>query len=243
MAHTVVVTSEPELQILQKHNPAWAGRMRDQELTSLMIIPLRREQTVVGFLYLVNFDAARVMKVKEIAELTGFFLGTQISNRLLMEQLEEMSYTDGLTGLSNRYALLRCLRRLKAEREKGSFGVVNLDLNGLKNVNDSKGHAAGDQLLVSAAEMLTEVFYQKDVFRTGGDEFIIIASGIDEKTFRRKLQRLRAAIAKDPKVSFAVGAFWSDGSMDVSDAFRMADEKMYTDKEAYYAAHPEQRRS
>ena len=56
------------------------------------------------------------------------------------------------------------------------------------------------------------------------------------------MERLRRATEKEGAVSFAVGAYWSDGTYDISTAFRRADEIMYADKDAYYDAHPGQRR-
>ncbi len=243
LTRTMIVTRDTELQVLRKHNPVWAERMEQFGLTSLFVLPLHRNQTQIGFLYFVNFNVDKVLEIKEIAELIGYFLGTQIANQLLMDRLEEMSYTDGLTGLNNRHSMLRRIHSLGEDWRNGDFGVINIDLNGLKTVNDTEGHAAGDQLLVEAAETLTKVFYSEDVYRTGGDEFVVIASNIDRKTFERKLERLRAVRGKDTRVSFAVGAFWSDGSTDVNDVFHIADERMYADKEAYYREHPELRRN
>ena len=242
LTRTMIVTKPEELQVLRKHNPAWAQRMDEAGLESLFLLPLRRDQARIGFLYFADFNVDKVVEIKEIAELIGYFLGTQIANQLLVDQLEEMSYTDGLTGLSNRHSMLRRVRALKTSWRNGNFGVINLDLNGLKTVNDTEGHAAGDQLLVHAAETLTKVFYREDVFRTGGDEFVIVATNIDESTFQRKLERLRALAEKDAEVSFAIGAFWSDGTMDATGAFHVADEHMYADKEAFYRKHPELRR-
>ncbi len=243
LTRTMIVTREAELQVLKKHNPLWAERMDQFGLHSLFVLPLRRNQTQIGYLYFVNFNVEKVVEIKEIAELIGYFLGTHIANQLLVDRLEEMSYTDGLTGLNNRHSMLRRVRSLKADWKNGDFGVINIDLNGLKIVNDTAGHNAGDQLLVHAAETLTKVFYSEDVYRTGGDEFLIVAAGIDEETFTRKLEKLRAAVEKDPDVSFAIGECWSDGTIDVTEAFRIADERMYADKEAFYAEHPELRRA
>ncbi len=243
LERTVIVTNKTEMQVLKKHNPVWTSRMQEFGLESMLMVPMRRDQTTIGFFYMVNFRTDKVVELKELTELTSFFLGVQISNRLLMERLEEMSYTDALTGLRNRNAMIRRLRTMEQSAFRESFGVVNLDLNGLKTVNDTMGHAAGDQLLVCAAEMLTKAFYEEDVFRTGGDEFVIIAGGIDEETFLRKLERLRAAIQKASKVRLAMGCCWSDGTGDIHATFRKADERMYADKVAYYIAHPELRRN
>ena len=242
LTRTMIVTRAPELQVLRKHNPVWAERMDRFGLQSLFVLPLRRNQTQIGFLYFVNFDVEKVVEIKEIAELIGYFLGTQIANQLLMDRLEEMSYTDGLTGLNNRHSMLRRIHSLKLDWRQGNFGIINIDLNGLKNVNDTEGHAAGDQLLIHAAETLTKVFYSEDVYRTGGDEFVVVASNIDEQTFNRKLEKLRSFAEKDSRVSFAIGSFWSDGTMDVTGSFHVADEHMYADKEAFYRKHPELRR-
>ena len=181
-------------------------------------------------------------ELRELAELMSFFLGTVIYNEILLERLNEMSHTDALTGLNNRNAMIQRSKLLSQSQEHPPFGIINLDLNGLKTVNDDLGHDAGDQLLITAAEILKKYFYLGDLYRTGGDEFIVIATGISREAFDRKVQRLRQATEKESKVSFAIGTFWSDGTTDINTAFRQADETMYEDKKAYYAAHPEQRR-
>ena len=97
-------------------------------------------------------------------------------------------------------------------------------------------------MLVQAGEVLQKVFYQDDLFRTGGDEFIVITQGISRETFERKIARLRRDVDKNADISFAIGWYWSDGSEDIADAFRRADAMMYADKEAFYRAHEDWRR-
>ena len=88
--------------------------------------------------------------------------------------------------------------------------------------------------MIQAGEILRKVFYEDDIYRTGGDEFVIVASEIDREAFERKLTRLRRDVLKNSGVSFAIGATWSDGDMDVNAAFRLADQRMYADKQRYY---------
>ena len=140
---------------------------------------------------------------------------------------------DALTGLRNRRAMVDCMDQISAG-EPESFGVINIDLNGLKTINDTNGHDAGDKALIQAGEILGKVFYQDDLFRTGGDEFIVIMRGIRKAVFDRKLERLHNDMEKNGDVSFAIGAFWSDGSVDVRTAFRLADDRMYEDKKTFY---------
>ena len=97
-------------------------------------------------------------------------------------------------------------------------------------------------MIVQAGEILKKVFYQEDLYRTGGDEFIVITQNINQETFERKVERLRSDAEKNSEVSFAIGQFWSDGSDELTAAFRWADERMYADKNAFYDRHPELRR-
>lgn len=208
---------------------------------SLVLIPLRRGKDVIGYLYTLNFDTAKVVEVKELMELMSLVLGAEIYNHLLLQKLETLSQVDTLTGLGNRRAMKKRME-LVSRRENTPFGIVNIDLNGLKTVNDRDGHEAGDRLLIQAGEILRKVFYQEDLFRTGGDEFIVITDSISLDTFYKKLDRLRGDVMKNTDVSFAIGEYWSDGTTDIKTAFRIADERMYADKQAFYERNPALRR-
>lgn len=241
VSNAVIVKDEQDIADIRAVNPLWADSLRAHDVKSLVLLPLRQAKHVIGYLYVVNFDVSKVVEVKEMAELMSFFLGAEISNHLLMNKLEVLSQSDALTGVYNRRAMLNCMKRL--ERCCGTpFGVVNIDLNGLKVVNDLDGHDAGDRLLVRSGEILRSIFDQDNLFRTGGDEFVVISGGIGQDAFQEKVRRLRDVMERESAVSFAVGAYWSDGSTDMRTAFRLADERMYADKQAFYALHPEQRR-
>ncbi len=241
VSNAVIVKDEQDMDQLAARNPAWAASMRGHGVTSLVLIPLRRSGSVIGYLYVVNFNVNKLLQIKELVELLSYFLASEISNHQLLERLDEMSRTDALTGLNNRNAMIRRFHELEQNRPE-SFGIINLDLNGLKTVNDLQGHDAGDKMLVQAGELLSKFFYQEDLYRTGGDEFIVIIGNIARDTFHRKIERFRSAIAKNSDVSFAIGDYWSDGTTDLTAAFRFADERMYADKEAYYCCHPEKKR-
>ena len=237
-----IITDKADMVELEERNPAWASSLQEGGVETLVLIPLRRKQEVIGYLYVVNYDVEKTVEVKELLELTAFFLGAEIANSQLLEQLDEMSRTDSLTGLNNHNAMLRVMKEFTGGREKRPFGVVNIDLNGLKVVNDTKGHAAGDKLLIQAGEILRKVFYDKDVYRSGGDEFVVIIDEITEDVFEMKIEKLREASEKNSEVSFAIGSFWSDGSVDIAAAFHKADQTMYADKREYYKRHPQKRR-
>ena len=237
-SNALLLTTEKEFDELGKTFPQWLQNLRRHEVQSLVVLPLRRNREIFGFVDFVNFDTRTAADVKELAELLTVYLAAEISNHQLLEKLEEMSTSDALTGLRNRAAMLRRMRSMNSD----CFGVVNLDLNGLKKVNDTEGHDAGDRLIVEAAEMLKKVFYYPDIFRTGGDEFIVLISGISRESFERKLSHFRQAVKKNNAPSFAIGAFWSDGSVALDTAFRLADDAMYEDKKVCYRQYPELRR-
>ena len=234
-SNALLLTTKEEFDRLEEIAPEWLSNLRSFDVKSLVLLPLRRSKQLIGYVDFVNFDPRTSADVKELAELITVYLAAEISNHQLMEQLTEMSTSDALTGLKNRLAMLRRM----SELGNSGFGLINLDLNGLKRVNDEQGHDAGDRLLVLAAEALTKFFYQNDVFRTGGDEFIVLIPGITREVFQRKVVKFREAMVKNQEVRFAIGTCWSDGSLDVNSAFRMADDAMYADKKAYYKQNPQ----
>lgn len=237
VSNNIIVKDARDMDELEKLNPNWVRAMRHYGVGSLALVPLRRAAIIIGYLYVVNFDVSRVVKVKELIELTSFFLSSEISNYLRMNRLEELSTVDALTGLRNRNAMARRI----AEIDEGGlapFGLVNVDLNGLKATNDQHGHEAGDELLRKAADILRKAFRQNDLYRMGGDEFLVIAVGISQNEFNRRVALLHDSVRDNPEVSFSIGSVWSDGTTDVSTAYKRADAIMYADKKSYYASHP-----
>lgn len=241
VSNAVIIQNEQDMRQIAASNPAWAESMRMHYVRTLVLVPLRRAKEVIGYLYVLNFDASKVVKIKELVELMSFVLGSEIYTHMLLQRLEELSQIDTLTGIHNRRAMQNRMKKLERHKNR-PFGVVNIDLNGLKVVNDQEGHEAGDKLLIQAGELLRKIFYQEDIFRTGGDEFVIITSGIDQETFYRKVKRLRNDVEKNARVSFAIGEYWSEGGQDIRDVFRYADERMYADKLAFYEENPALRR-
>lgn len=141
----------------------------------------------------------------------------RLSSRLqgAKEAAEEQADTDTLTGLRNRRALTADLTRLLDEQR--SFAVMQIDLDFFKAVNDSMGHAAGDHVLKTVAQIMREETRSSDtVARVGGDEFTVILRNVrSESTIRtigrRIIQRLEEPIPYDGaecRVSASIGTVW-----------------------------------
>jgi diguanylate cyclase (GGDEF)-like protein len=150
-----------------------------------------------------------------------------------------MSYRDQLTGCGNRHSMNAYVAALQPDK---SLGVLYGDVTGLKRTNDTLGHQAGDDLLLRARDCLQQVFPDYPVFRIGGDEFLVICSGISREEMEQRGVRMKA-VMPDYQVVIASGSVWRpDSREDIDRLITQADQKMYDDKRAYYARTGEDRR-
>ncbi len=152
------------------------------------------------------------------------------------EQLEHLSLRDALTNLHNRAAFDRELRRLEQLRSV-PLALLVADVDGLKQINDTHGHQAGDALLRAAAEILRASFRAHDlVARLGGDEFVVLVHGEDARHTRALLDRLEARVhqhnqeSSGPRVSLSVGVALVEHPETLTEALHRADEAMYAQK-------------
>ena len=160
-----------------------------------------------------------------------------------MKKLNILSSTDMLTGIMNRNEMNNCVDAMANSNSGKSVGVIFADLNGLKSVNDTLGHNAGDQLLKDAAKALREVFEVHEIFRAGGDEFVVLLTDVTREELLEKVDKLKIAEGHYKNLSFAIGTSFDSNVKNVRLALHNADEKMYTDKKHYYELHPERKRS
>jgi diguanylate cyclase (GGDEF)-like protein len=154
------------------------------------------------------------------------------------EQLQSASYHDTLTGALNRRAFVEGVGLSEAHASGGS--VVALDLDNLKLVNDSFGHAAGDKLLRRLAEVVRSIVRPSDtLYRWGGDEFLLVLPGahtadvqprVEEVITQSNLLRVREAGPEDLRLLVSVGAADFTGAADLEAAIERADNAMYAQK-------------
>ena len=170
-------------------------------------------------------------------EVTTFFLASEVASYQLMNKLEIMSTIDSLTNVKNRNEMNNRVDLIVEGSEPVPQAVLFVDLNGLKRVNDEQGHSAGDSMLREAASILQAVFHDGVVYRAGGDEFMILVNDIDEDELQNRVARVHFLSGKTEYVRFSIGICY--GKKDIRKAMRLADERMYAFKNAYYEAHPE----
>ena len=168
------------------------------------------------------------------------------SSREEAKKMQVLASQDGLTGVKNKIsynAEVELINNLISSDIKVEFAVVMVDLNYLKDVNDSFGHDTGDVALIKLAKFICETFRYSPVYRIGGDEFVAICRGKDYQNIDKLVDELKKKIAKTNKpghildgenISAAVGFSKYDSNVDknVDDVFKRADQEMYLNKRA-----------
>ena len=156
------------------------------------------------------------------------------------EHLIRISMTDELTGLYNRRRYDADIAQYMEKEPEEDFVIFSVDVNGLKEVNDTKGHTAGDELLIAAAECLsTAIGPVGKVYRTGGDEFLAIADTSDPEKILEKINRLSAARQGEQSgrmsLSVGYGSHTEHPDEDIHGLETIADQMMYQNKDQYYS--------
>ena len=233
-----------DLRVVEERDPVWYQSLCDYHIRNIILYAIRYNQVLVGFIWAANYDAEKRMRIKETLELSTFLISAVISNYQLVTRLELRSTVDILTGVSNRNAMNDRITELCADPAKipGSLGVIFADMNGLKYTNDHFGHNAGDRLLKDAAVILQSTFVGAEIYRAGGDEFLVLLPGTTEADMRKKIADIKKKAAMFDNVSFAAGGCFLQPGMDLRDAMSEADAQMYRDKGNFYRKYPELRR-
>jgi diguanylate cyclase (GGDEF)-like protein/PAS domain S-box-containing protein len=172
-------------------------------------------------------------------------VGSNVTEAVQAQQrIHELARFDSLTGLPNRHQFMEELQRalLRAKRAAGQFALFFVDLDRFKAVNDTLGHAAGDQLLCTVAARLSAMVREVDLLaRLGGDEFVLLTEPhCDGATLSKIASRLIAAAAEPMtidghtvQVSASVGvAIFPDDGFDAPGLLKSADAAMYQAKAA-----------
>lgn len=208
--------------------------------------PVHECGEVVGVLG-IEFDAQRQYETFRIVRLgtpaiavafcllaiaIAFFAFRRVSN----PWYRDMANTDYLTGLKNRNAFEVDVANWERREGRACGGIVSADLDGLKGMNDTRGHAAGDELIKRAAAVLAEACADAGaVYRVGGDEFAACYFDLDEERAAAVAERIRASCARHRAegwpLSMSVGWALRLPGERVEDLLLRADRRMYEEKQ------------
>ena len=217
-----------------------------QERWKIMTLP--GSQSGVRFGYLMVSAQGLETEDRAILRLFVKQLAVGIEGRLFTDELARVARTDNLTGLPNRQAFEETFQHYQAvlaRHPERHLALFMLDLNGLKRTNDQYGHAAGDALLNHMAQQLRTLCRQDEqIFRIGGDEFVLLAEA-DHLACQQLAARLEASQQSTTvqhgehsfPLRFAIG--WSSSDQTpLTELSRVADEAMYADKARFYHGQP-----
>lgn len=204
--------------------------------------PFGGEKTAASLLLLQAFIGLTAVTALTLAAAVSGHRNSERELRSLSVELEQLALTDELTGLRNRRGFLVLADQVlrMARRTRAKCALVFVDLDGLKRVNDTRGHAAGDALIADAAKVLSQVFRESDIVaRVGGDEFAVLAV-LDESDGATAVNaRLASAIERangqttaSMRVSMSVGIeeLQSDSDVPLDVLLGRADRAMYERK-------------
>lgn len=148
------------------------------------------------------------------------------------EKLKIIANYDSLTGLMNRNSYHAVLNTLNKD-DLRSFACVYIDANGLHELNNHLGHQAGDQMLKAVADALLREFSPDQLYRIGGDEFVVLCQGKSEKELYRKTEQIRKSLYCQ-NYNISIGIAWHENNSQASNTVNEAEAAMQRDKQRFY---------
>lgn len=235
----------PDVEIL----PPEAGEeklfLRRKNIRSLIALSVMNKGVPSGLVFFASVKDTKIWREdhKELLRILANMLSDAISKVEAQKEISYMAYFDSLTGLPNRTLFLNRLEQaIQTSRRTGKkIGVVFIDLDSFKAVNDTIGHPGGDEMLIQMANRLSGCLRKQDtVSRYGGDEFLILLTQIDkEEDVKRIVDKIMRNFGRPVTIleqeffvtaSAGISIFPTDGE-DADTLIRNADLAMYNSKE------------
>ena len=224
-----------DVEQLQKTNPAAYATLHAQEITSLIAAPIFLDNKLACYIGIDNYDSEKIKNSSYLLLSMSIFLSYAIRHRNHVDMLHRLSYHDLLTNALNRNAFMDVLSQFRPG-QYASAGIIYIDINGMKEINDFYGHHQGDKILITTVAKVFNLFKPDELFRIGGDEFVIITYDLTETDFYEKFNLLRNIFCEKTNLPFSIatGSCWVKSPSDLNSLLQQADSAMYTDKKKFY---------
>lgn len=224
-----------DVEQLQKTNPAAYATLHAQEITSLIAAPIFLDNKLAGYIGIDNYDSEKIKNSSYLLLSMSIFLSYAIRHRNHVDMLHRLSYHDLLTNALNRNAFMEVLSQFRPG-QYASAGIIYIDINGMKEINDFYGHHQGDKILITTVAKVFNLFKPDELFRIGGDEFVIITYDLTETDFYEKFNLLRNIFCEKTNLPFSIatGSCWVKSPSDLNSLLQQADSAMYADKKKFY---------
>jgi len=207
-------------------------------VTRNIVRPLRELNTAAKEIAAGNLDIVLECKTKdEIGTLTESVKSTAKQLQARIDYINNLAYYDKLTGVKNNTAYLSEVYRIREFLENGTAvpAVFVIDVNNLKIANDTYGHEYGNELIITAAKQIIRCFGGENVYRIGGDEFVVLLqdkSNEECMELQRKFEQTESMLSKGTMLSAAIGfaIYQPETDRSYDDVFHKADVRMYEKK-------------
>lgn len=207
-------------------------------------VPLAIEKKVIGAVVVQHYTDPNAYGVREqrMLEFVSTQVALAISRKQTEDKLKQLSTHDILTGLYNRGFFEEEMERIERGR-LFPVSVVMADVDHLKEINDSRGHDAGDSLLKRVSQVLTTAFRSEDIIaRIGGDEFAVLLPNTNTSVAEKILIRTRYVLEThnasypDAPLQLSIGVYTAEKSTPLAEALKEADKRMYSEKQKHYVS-------
>ncbi len=220
-----------DLEEIRDKDPYLYATLKPQNISKMIAAPLAYNHDIIGFVGVDNPDENMFSLIQSTLKVIGYSIVALLKRRDLIKHLNKLSFHDALTEAYNRNALFEHGSRLENAK---TAGVIYCDISGLKQRNDTLGHSAGDQMIRDTYELLKNALNTEWIYRTGGDEFVVVMVNVSQSEFSEKISQLRIMIQQG-KHHIAIGYAWSDQApFSLESLISQADKVMYQDKKEYY---------
>ncbi len=188
--------------------------MKKQGLSQIIMSPIISEDgQVTGFVGIDN--PCENENKNSIIQSVAKFIANFLDETELITELNLLSYYDTLTGIKNRHSFGDTIKDFN-HRHIDSLGILYIDIKSLSEINDAKGMLFGDKILKSLANILTE-FYNENVYRVGGDEFVVFEENTSESTFEKNIEKLRERLSTQTDFNVNMGYTWNQNYISAND--------------------------
>ena len=224
-----------DVEQLQKTNPAAYATLHAQEITSLIAAPIFLDNKLAGYIGIDNYDSEKIKYSSYLLLSMSIFLSYAIRHRNHVDMLHRLSYHDLLTNALNRNAFMDVLSQFRPG-QYASAGIIYIDINGMKEINDFYGHHQGDKILITTVAKDFNLYKPDELFRIGGDEVVVNTYDLTETDYYEKFNLLRNIFCEKTNLPFSIatGSCWVKSPSDLNSLLQQADSAMYTDKKKFY---------
>lgn len=226
-----------DLKLIERQNRPVYEAMVSEGVSCIVAAPLELEKKCIGYMEIDNPSEERIEKIAPLISTLAYFISSCMCVCKNYRRLERQSYTDSLTGVRNRNAYNQMVKQLVCE-EEGQAGVVYIDVNDMKGLNDRFGHAFGDHILADLSGRIASCFKRDDIYRIDGDEFVVICLEGTKAQLADKVQLLTCGVREQNEYCVSIGYQWSEKRSDIRNLIAASDRMMYENKKGFYFDRP-----